>query len=100
MATGKQLRPELVYLHFHPSPLGSTATTDQYVSDLRHLRSLLGQESGLGITVVEMSMEPTAAFREIQGLDKHQRESADTVLAALCHGPLFEFQTPAITMIR
>ena len=26
VATGKQLQPELVYLHFHPSPLGSTSS--------------------------------------------------------------------------
>jgi hypothetical protein len=99
VATAKQLRPELVYLHFHPSPSRKTATTAQYVSDLRHLRALLGVESGLGITVVEMSLEPTAAFREIQDLDRHQRVSADTVLAALCHGPLFEFRAPEVTVI-
>ena len=99
VATEKQLKPGLVYLHFLPSPLGSTATTDQYVSDLRHLRSLLGPGSELGITVVEMSLEPTVAFREIQGLDKRQRASADKVSAALCHGPLFEYQAPELTEI-
>ena len=99
VATEKQLQPELVYLHFHPSPLGSTATTDQYVRDLRHLRSLLGPGSRIGITVVEMSFEPTAAFREIQGLDKRLRASADKVSAALCHGPLFVFQALELTEI-
>ena len=99
VATGKRLQPELVYLHFHPSPLGSTATTEQYVTDLRHLRSLLGPGNGLGITVVEMSLAPTAAFQMIKGLDKHLRETADKVSAALRHGPLFEFQAPELTAI-
>jgi len=100
VATGKKLQPELVYLHFHPSPLRSTATTERYVADLRYLRSLLGPTSGLGFTVVEMTLEPTAAFREIQGLDKRLRSSADKVSAALCRGPLFEFQAPSLTAIR
>ena len=99
VATEKGLQPELVYLHFHPSPLGSTATTEQYVADLRHLRSLLGPTSGLGITVVQMTLEPTAAFKAIQGLNKRLKETADKVSAALRGGPLFGFQPPELTAI-
>lgn len=99
VASGKELQPELTYLHFHPSPLASTATTDQYVSDLRHLRMLLGPGSALGITVVEMPLEPTAAFRAIEGLDKRARETADAVSAALQRGPLFEFGPPVLTAV-
>lgn len=96
VATEKKLQPDLVYLHFHPSPLANTATTNQYVSDLRHLRSLLGPESGLEMTVVEMSLEPTTGFKAIQGLDKRLAETANKVTAALCAGPLFEFRAPEI----
>ncbi len=96
VATANRLRPELVYLHFHPSPLRSTASTDQYVTDLRHHRSLLGPAPQLGFTVVEMSLAPTAAFQAIQGLNKRVRETANKVSAALCSGPLFEFQAPEL----
>src|ERR1043166_5076795 len=37
VATAHSCKPQLIYLHFHPSPLKSSATTDQYISDLRHL---------------------------------------------------------------
>jgi hypothetical protein len=100
VAAEKKLQPELVYLHFHPSPMASTATTKQYVSDLCHLRSLLGPGSGLGMKVVEVSLEPTAGFEAIQGLNKRLTETATKVTAALCAGPLFEFQAPEIIAIQ
>jgi hypothetical protein len=99
VATERNLSPELVYLHFHPSPLASTAATSQYVSDLQHLRSLLGPEGGLGITVVEMTLAPTAGFLEIRGLDKRKSESAEEVSAALQRGPLFGFKAPELSVI-
>jgi hypothetical protein len=99
VATVRQCPPELVYLHFHPSPLRSSATTDQYISDLRHLRELLGDPAGFGLSVVEMRLEPTATFKSIKNLDKRNPETAIQVKAALCCGPLFTFGQPIITRI-
>lgn len=99
VATDHQCLPELVYLHFHPSPLPSTATTDQYISDLRHLRELLGDPAEFGLSVVEMRLEATASFKSIKNLDKRSPETAVQVKAALCNGPLFTFGRPIITRI-
>ena len=99
VATAHQRQPELVYLHFHPSPLKTSATTSQYVSDLQHLHQLLGSPTGVKFTVVEMSLEPTAAFEAIKGLDKTAIESAEKVKAALCRESLFTFGKPVITRI-
>ncbi|MDO8863722.1 hypothetical protein Q6D67_18680 [Haliea sp. E1-2-M8] len=99
VATARHVLPELVYLHFHPSSLRNSATTDQYISDLRHLHKLLGNPAGLKFSVVEMPLEPTAAFEAIQGLDKTASESAEKVKAALCREPLFTFGKPVITAI-
>jgi hypothetical protein len=99
VATAKRLQPEFVYLHFHPSSLRSTASIDQYVSDLRHLRSLLGPGSGRVMRAVEMPLAPTAAFHGIQSLNKRLPETADKVAAALRYGPLFDFQPPELIEI-
>lgn len=99
VATANQLQPHLVYLHFYPSPLPSSATTDQYISDLRHLHTLLGNPGGIIFTVVEMPLVRTAAFEAIKDLDKRARESAIKVKAALCSAPLFTFGKPTITQI-
>ncbi len=99
VATAHQRQPHLVYLHFHPSPLPSSTTTSQYISDLRHLYALLGSPGGIKLTVVEMPLKPTAAFEGIKGLDKGAKESATHVKAALCSGPLFTFGKPIVTQI-
>ena len=99
-ATERGTSAELVYLHFHPSPLSNSATTAQYVADLRQLRELLGAESRLGLTVVEMSLSPTAAFDRIKDLDKRQSETAKPVRKAVCEEMLFEFGAPMVTRIH
>ena len=99
VATANQLQPHLVYLHFHPSPLPSSATTSQYVSDLRDLHALLGNPGGVKFTVVEMPLKLNAAFEIIKDLDKKAIETAAQVKAALCSGPLFTFGKPRITQI-
>lgn len=96
VATANQCQPHLVYLHFHPSPLPSSATTSQYVSDLRNLHALLGNPAEVRFTVVEMPLMPTAAFEDIKDLDKRATESATQVKTALCSGPLFTFGEPII----
>jgi hypothetical protein len=99
VATAHQRLPELVYLHFHPSTSPSSATTTQYISDLRHLHALLGNPAGVKFRVVEMSLKPTDAFVAIQDLDKKAKESSARVKAALCGTPLFTFGNPIITQI-
>lgn len=99
VATANQLHPHLVYLHFHPSPLPSSATTAQYVEDLQRLRALLGDESAIDITVVEQPLHPLPAFDTIKDLDKRARESSGRVKDALCRGPLFDFGKPTVTRV-
>ena len=99
IATERKLQPELVYLHFHPSPLPSSATTAQYIADLRHLHALMGNPGSVKFTVVELPLEPTAEFEKIKGLDKHLPSTAEQVTAALCSGPLFTFGAPSATRI-
>jgi hypothetical protein len=99
VATAHQRLPELVYLHFHPSASPNSATTNQYIFDLRHLYALLGSPAGLKFRVVEMPIKSTAAFEDIQDLDKRATESSARVKAALCSTPLFTFGKPIITQI-
>ena len=96
VAAERKLAPHLVYLHFHPSPLQSSAKTAQYVSDLQDLYALIGNPSILKMTVVEMPLKPTAAFDAIKSLDKRAPESASLVKTALCKEPLFSFGSSRI----
>lgn len=99
VATAHRCMPYLIYLHFHPSHLKNSATTDQYVSDLRHLHELLGSPANLKFAVVEMPVQFTAAFDAIKDLDKHSPDTSVQVSAALRQGPLFIFGTPTTTHI-
>ncbi len=73
VAVAQRRQPQLVYLHFHPSPLKSSATTHQYVTDLGVLHALLGNPVKLMFVVVEMPLHPTPAFEAIKDLDKQSR---------------------------
>jgi hypothetical protein len=99
VATTQGCIPHLIYLHFHPSPLKTSATTDQYISDLRHLHTLLGRPASLKFAVVEMPLQQTKAFELIKDLDKRSPETSVQVSAALRQGPLFTFGTPTTTRI-
>ena len=99
VATAKRLRPEMVNLHFHPFQLENSTTTAQYVSDLTHLHILLGSPAGLVFRVVELPLEPTAAFESIKGADKHSPATSARVVEALCQGPLFTFGAPTTKQI-
>jgi hypothetical protein len=44
VATERGTQAAMVYLHFHPSPLASSAATSQYVADLAKLGEILGPE--------------------------------------------------------
>jgi hypothetical protein len=99
VATANGCQPQLVYLHFHSSEEEGGATSEQYVSDLRHLHSLLGNPRNLKFTVVDMPIVPTPAFEAIAHLDRHSRATGERVAAALCAGPLFTFGVPSTTII-
>lgn len=98
-AKARGLRPQVVYLHFHPSPLKSSATTQTYVKDLRRLHEAMSRPSDLRFRVVEWPLEPLPAFEAIQGLDKRAKASTAIVRKALCDGPLFRFGQPTIIEI-
>lgn len=95
-ATAQELRPVLAYLHFHPSPLKSSATTEMYVEDLQRLRRAMGEPTSFSMHVVEMPLQPLPAFAAIQNLDKHSASSAKAVRSAICATPLFELGEPHI----
>jgi hypothetical protein len=97
--TAGTLRPELVYLHFFPSPLASSATTQTYVYDLRALHNALGNPAGLSFSVVDWPLEALPAFQAIEHLDKRAQSSSAAVRAALCREPLFRFGQPEIIRI-
>lgn len=99
VAREKGVRPEVVYLHFHPSPLKNSATTAMYVQDLERFHALLGRPDGLGFRVVDISLHPTPAFDAIKNLDKSSPASSAKVVAALCDGPLFAFGSPTTKQI-
>jgi hypothetical protein len=99
VAIAQQRRPQVVYLHFHPSPLKNSATTQQYVSDLERLHMLLGNPAELMFVVVEMPLHFTPAFETIKGLDKQSPATSALVLEALRAGPLFTFDPPIIKHI-
>ncbi|RPI44481.1 MAG: hypothetical protein EHM59_12710 [Betaproteobacteria bacterium] len=99
VAKANGLRPEVVYLHFHPSPGKSAATTVSYEDDLRKLHRLLGSPPRLGFRVVEMPLEPTPAFDAIKNLDRRVGTTTAAVKAALLRGPLFTFGRPITARI-
>lgn len=99
VATAPRRLVQLVYLHFHPSPLKTSATTAQYVSDLGRLHTMLGSPAEITFVVVEMPLRSTPAFEAIKDLDKRDPATSVRVLEALRRGPLFIFDTPTIKRI-
>jgi len=91
--------PELIYLHFNPSPEKNSATLNEYVSDLTHLHNILGSPKDLIFRCVELPVFPTPAFEIIKNLNKHLPITSTQVFEALCHGPLFTFGQPTIRII-
>ena len=99
VASARGCRPQLVYLHFCPSPDRRSAATAQYVADLMHLRSLIGNAAGFPFRVVKMPLACTPASVAIQGLDKREPASVAQVKAALAGGPLFTFGMPVTKLL-
>ncbi len=99
LAQKRNLKPELVYLHFVPSPRSDSATTEHYVSELTRLHERLARTPTLPISVVEMPLEYTEAFDAIKDLDKRSPATSQKVKQALCAGPVFRFGEPAMIRI-
>lgn len=99
LAQSRQLKAELIYLHFAPSPDPKAATTAHYVAELTRLYQRLGRPGSLPIKVVEISLGYTREYEAIRGLDKHSPATSARVAAALCAGPLFTFSAPRVFAI-
>lgn len=93
-------QPHLAYLHFTPDPSGKGATSEQYQSDLEHLRLLLGNPSNFQFCMVDLEIRPTDAFERIKDLPKGTVETATAVRNAFENGPLFDFIDLHLQVIR
>jgi hypothetical protein len=90
------LQPVLAYLHFStPTPTGG-ATCTQYIRDLTAVHELLGSPDRFPFFVIDLPLEPTPAFLEIQGLKKGQATTGQAVRSALRAGVLFKFGEPRV----
>jgi hypothetical protein len=98
-ACGTAHAPRLAYLHFSPSNGKAGASHEDYKSDLKYLHSLMGSPAGFPFYLVEMPLEPTAAFRQIQNLKKGQDKTDTLVRDAIRSSRLFEFGEPRIEKI-
>ncbi|ACB76290.1 hypothetical protein [Opitutus terrae] len=95
----RKLNPELVYLHFAPSPDRASASTEHYLRELERFHERLGKPSTLPFRVVEMPLSFNDAFKAIRGLDKRSPATAAHVKRALCAGALFTFGEPVMVSI-
>lgn len=91
--------PSLAYLHFNPSPARGTATRAQYRADLRHLHQLLGSPHNFPFYFVEVPLQPTVAFREIESLPKGRLDTDRKIRDAISSTRLFEFGDPRVDKI-
>lgn len=98
-ACGTSRAPSLAYLHFSPSNGKSSASHQDYKSDLEYLHALMGSPKDFPFYLVELPLQPAAAFREIQSLKKGQDETDSQVREAIRSSRLFEFGEPAIERI-
>jgi hypothetical protein len=98
-ACGAGKRPHLAYLHFSAPGVRSGASSGQYEKDLAAVHTLLGHPTGFPFFVVDLPIEPTAAFRRIQDLKKGQAATGQQVRAALLADTLFEFGEPQVMRI-
>lgn len=91
--------PELVYLHFVPSPDPYSATTEHYIAELSRLHEGLGRPGNFPFRVAEMSLQYTSTFEAIKDMDKHSPVTSRQVREALCSGPLFTFGEAVVTQV-
>jgi hypothetical protein len=84
--------PEMAYLLFNlATDPGRTARTESCRDDLADFHALLGSPARLSFSVIELTMEPTAAFIALAPLEKGRPETGQVVRRALDQNapPLF-----------
>jgi len=91
--------PRLAYLHFTPDRSGKGATSEQYQSDLKHLKAVLGNPPKFSFYLIEVEIKSNVAFERIRNLPKGLAETSRTVCDALQNGPLFEFHLQDIKRV-
>jgi len=92
--------PSIAYLVFHDERTG-TPHLDDYRADLCRLRSAIGNKERFPFFLTSVSIHPTDAFRELEGLKKGCSETSIAVRRALASGspPLFDFSEATIEII-
>lgn len=95
-ACGPERLPRLAYLHFCTTV---PATQVDYVGDLTRFHRLLGSPEGFPFFVVDQPLEPTRAFRSIEGLKKGGAGTGRVVRDALLTEVLFRFGEPRVHRI-
>jgi hypothetical protein len=90
----------MAYLVFHDERTG-TPHLDDYRADLCRLRSAIGNKEHFPFFLTSVSIHPTDAFRELEGLKKGSSETSSAVRRALAIGspPLFDFSKATIEII-
>jgi hypothetical protein len=99
-ASGSGGQPSMAYLVFHDERMG-TPHLDDYRADLCRLRSAIGNKERFPFFLTSVSIHPTDAFRELEGLKKGCSETSIAVRRALASGspPLFDFSEATIEII-
>jgi hypothetical protein len=94
------LTPALAYLHFSSAELPDCASrvtrTPPYLEDLKALHQLLGSPRDFPFFLIEIPIQLTASFREVETLSKGARETGQRVRSALRDSQLFLFDTPTV----
>lgn len=86
-------QPSVAYVVFVAADTGQKPESSPSV-DLELLRNRVGADTALGLALVTVEMEPTAAFAEIRDLAKGRSETGVAVMDALLEKDLFEFSQP------
>jgi len=98
-AAGEDGRPALAYLIFQST--AEPTTQGHYRTDLKNLRTVVGNAEGFPFFLTSVVMQPTNAFRVIEHLPKRKATTGEQVRAALnpSAAPLFEFTQHVIEEI-
>ena len=92
--------PALAYLHFtsdsRPACASGNTRTPPYLDDLSALHRLLGSPSEFPFFLIDMPMEFTAAFRDIEVLKKGVPQTGQRVRSSLRDSELFRFGKPTV----
>jgi hypothetical protein len=98
-ACSTTLPASLVYLHFSTPHGGHAAPASHYRNDLQRLHRLIGSPMALRFYLVDLPLQPTAAFDAIAALPKGAIDTDIKVRAAIESTCLFEFGRPTTESI-